>query len=182
MTRLGRIGALVVTILALAVPAAAQENPPQFQPLQVGAETGLPLPRFVSMKTSEANIRRGPSLTHRVDWVFRHQGLPLIVTAEYGHWRRVVDRDGVGGWIHYALLSGTRTVIVDTDMAELHARPDLTAPVRAEAERNVIARLDECADGWCRIRAGGRKGWVPQDQLWGVTLEPVRTAAVAPGG
>ena len=67
MTRLGRIGALVVTILALAVPAAAQENPPQFQPLQVGAETGLPLPRFVSMKTSEANIRRGPSLTHRVD-------------------------------------------------------------------------------------------------------------------
>lgn len=173
MTGLGRVGALIFWLVLAALPAAAQ---------QVGPETGLPIPRFVSMKASEANIRRGPSMTHRVDWVFRHQGLPLIVTAEYGHWRRVVDRDGAGGWVHYAMLSGTRTVIVDAEMALLRAKPNATAPVRAQAERGVIARLEDCADAWCEIKAGGRSGWVPQDELWGVTLGPVQTAAVVPGG
>lgn len=160
----------LLALVSLAAAAPAQ---------QTGPETGLPIPRFVSMKASEANIRRGPSLTHRVDWVFRHQGLPLIVTGEYGHWRRVVDRDGAGGWVHYALLSGTRTVIVDVDMAELHTKPLGTAPVKAQAERGVIARLEECEAGWCRIRAGGRSGWVAENALWGVSLDDAEAAASA---
>lgn len=138
---------------------------------EVGPETGLPIPRFVSMKPAEANIRRGPSLTHRVDWVFRHQGLPLVVTAEYGHWRRVVDRDGVGGWVHYAMLSGTRTVIIDADMVELRDEPNPTALIHARAERGVIARLGDCANGWCQIRADGQRGWVEVTKLWGVDLD-----------
>lgn len=142
-----------------------------------GPETGLPMPRFVSMKAAEANVRRGPSMTHRIDWVFRHRDMPLIVTGEYGHWRRVVDRDGMGGWVHYALLSGVRTVIVDDEMVELHRTPDPSAPLRAKAERGAIATLEECAQAWCRIRAGGRTGWVPEDALWGVALD----TAVASG-
>ena len=61
-----------------------------------GPVTNLPLPRFVSMKASEANVRRGPSLTHRIDWVFKRRGMPLEVTAEFGHWRRVRDHDNAG--------------------------------------------------------------------------------------
>ncbi|MEM1352796.1 MAG: SH3 domain-containing protein, partial [Pseudomonadota bacterium] len=70
-----------------------------------GPVTNLPLPRYVSMKATEANIRRGPSLTHRIDWVFKLRDMPLRVTAEHGHWRRVEDPDGQGGWIHYSLIS-----------------------------------------------------------------------------
>lgn len=143
-----------------------------------GPVTNLPMPRFVSMKAAEANIRRGPSMTHRVDWVFRHQGQPLIITAEYGHWRRVVDRDGVGGWVHYALLSGTRTVIVDGEMVNLHAQPSLTATVKARAEQGVIARLGDCEDDWCQIRAGGNRGWVQIGEIWGRDVDlGVPTAA-----
>jgi SH3-like domain-containing protein len=145
----------------------------------VGPSTGLPIPRFVSLKAATANIRRGPSMTHRVDWVFQHQGMPLIVTAEYGHWRRVEDRDGMGGWVHYALLSGNRTVIVDADLVAIRSSPEPDAPIRAEAERGVVARLGECAGGWCQINADGRRGWVTQDQLWGVTLPGVAADAVA---
>jgi SH3-like domain-containing protein len=65
-----------------------------------GPVTGLPLPRYVSLKASEANVRRGPSLTHRIDWVFKRRDMPLRITAEFGHWRRVEDRDGAGGWVH----------------------------------------------------------------------------------
>lgn len=195
MTGLGRVAALMVALASASVPAIAQENAEGTGPAEtapataqtghdpgIGPETGLPIPRFVSMKASEANIRRGPSMTHRVDWVFRHQGLPLIVTAEYGHWRRVIDRDGAGGWVHYAMLSGTRTVIVDADRVELRAKPNALAPIKAEAERGVIARLEDCADQWCEIRADGRKGWVHEADLWGVSLDKVETVAVLPGG
>ena len=67
---------------------------------QYGSVTNLPLPRYVSMKASEGNARRGPSLSHRIDWVFKRRHMPLRITAEHGHWRRVEDRDGMGGWVH----------------------------------------------------------------------------------
>ncbi len=135
---------------------------------EVGPVTKLPIPRFVSLKASEGNVRRGPSLSHRIDWVFKHRNMPLEVTGEFGHWRRVRDRDGVGGWVHYSLLSGMRTVIVEEDMLPLMIKPDRTAPVNATVEMGVVARLGECKYDWCRITAGGYRGWVPKSALWGV--------------
>ena len=79
-----------------------------------GKVTNLPIPRFVSLKAEEGNVRRGPSLSHRIDWVYTRRNMPLEVTGEHGHWRRVRDRDGQGGWVHYSLLSGARHVIVET--------------------------------------------------------------------
>ena len=84
-----------------------------------GRVTNLPIPRYVSIKTDECNVRRGPSLNHRIDWVFQRKGMPVEVTAEHGHWRRVRDRDGEGGWVHYSLLSGVRTVIVEENLLDL---------------------------------------------------------------
>jgi len=139
-----------------------------------GSVTSLPLPRYVSLKTDEGNARRGPSLAHRIDWVFRHRDMPLKVTAEFGHWRRVEDADGLGGWIHYSLLSGVRTIVVETDMTELRARPAADAPATARAESGVIARLGECTADWCRINAGGEKGWVPKATIWGVAADELR--------
>jgi SH3-like domain-containing protein len=136
----------------------------------LGPETNLPLPRFVSLKADEANVRRGPSLTHRIDWVFTRRDMPLMVVAEYGHWRRVVDREGLGGWIHYAMLSGARTVIVDQDMEPLYASADTASPQNAVLEAGVIARLVDCEGDWCRLSAGGYRGWAPKAALWGVDL------------
>lgn len=148
--------------------------PASLAPPEIGPETNLPLPRFVSLKTDEGNVRRGPSLSHRIDWVFVRRGMPLQVTAEYGHWRRVVDREGIGGWVHYALISGNRTVIVMDDMLPLLRRPDSDAPAAAQLEAGVIARLDECTLDWCRISAGGYRGWAPKTALWGVEPDEVR--------
>lgn len=133
-----------------------------------GKVTNRPIPRFVSMKAAEGNVRRGPSLTHRIDWVFKRRDMPLRITAEHGHWRRVEDRDGMGGWVHYSLLSGTRTVLVEKDMLTLHARPDPAAPVVAALELGVVARVSECTIEWCELRSGGFKGWAPKARLWGV--------------
>lgn len=140
----------------------------------IGSETNLPLPRYVSMKAAEGNVRRGPSLNHRIDWVYQRRNMPLRVTAEHGHWRRVQDRDGQGGWVHYSLLSGVRTVIIEQDMLQLHARPDPGTPVTVALEAGVIARLGKCGPEWCQLRAGGFRGWAPKTHLWGVKTDELR--------
>lgn len=137
-----------------------------------GPVTNLPMPRFVSLKASEGNVRRGPSLSHRIDWVFKRRNMPLRVVAEHGHWRRVEDRDGAGGWVHYTLLSGVRTALIETDMAPVHQNPDPDSPVRAYAEAGVVARLGRCAYGWCQVTLEdeneGAKGWIKRNAVWGL--------------
>lgn len=155
--------AALVAVLAVA-PLAAQEA-------QRGPVTNLPLPRFVSLKANEANARRGPDQTHRIDWVYTQRDLPLRVTAEFEHWRRVEDVEGQGGWMHYALLSGVRTALVQTDMTQLFQRPDTASAPTALLERGVIARLRECQRDWCRLEVDGARGWAEKRHLWGVIPE-----------
>ncbi len=140
----------------------------------IGPETNLPLPRFVSLRASKANVRRGPSLSHRIDWVFKRPNMPLQVIAEYGHWRRVIDRDGQGGWVHYRMLSGARTVLINEESTALRTRPEDTALENAMLEPGVVARLGDCNPEWCQLTAGGYRGWVPKTQLWGVTPAEIR--------
>lgn len=139
-----------------------------------GPVTNLPLPRYVSLKASEGNVRRGPSLGHRIDWVLTRRNMPLQIIAEHGHWRRVRDRDGAGGWIHYSLLSGARHVIVEEDLLPILTRPDDAGVVRARLEAGVVARLGKCDPVWCRLTVDGHKGWAMKTALWGVAPDEVR--------
>ncbi|PIE15377.1 MAG: aspartyl-trna synthetase [Rhodobacterales bacterium] len=169
----GRIFRTVISAVALWAAIAA--TPLAAEPAQKrGPVTNLPLPRFVSLKAAEGNVRRGPSLTHRIDWVFKHRHMPLKIVAEYGHWRRVEDRDGIGGWMHYSLLSGVRTVIVERDMLTLFAQPDSKSLENAHLEMGVIARLGSCDPLWCRLSADGQRGWARKDALWGVAPDEIR--------
>ena len=161
-----KIGGFALSLLLLAGSVCAEQTK--------GPVTNLPLPRFVSLKASEGNVRRGPSLTHRIDWVYKRRDMPLEITAEHGHWRRVRDRDGAGGWIHYSLLSGVRTVLVEKDMLPLTLRPDPDSPVVARLELGVVARLGECGPAFCEISAGGYEGWAPKSALWGVRPDEIR--------
>lgn len=155
---------------AAAASADAAEAKPEEVPCQpdVGCVTNLPLPRFVSLKGSEGNARRGPGLTHRIDWVFARAGMPLRVTAEFENWRRVEDHEGAGGWVHYTLLSGSRSVLVTLDMAEIRNAPSADATVVAQAELGVIGRLLQCDADWCRVSVEGQRGWVAKSAVWGV--------------
>lgn len=161
MTRFG--AAVIAAAMALgATTAAAAEA------REIGPVTQLPIPRFVSMKAQEGNVRRGPSLSHRIDWIYRRKDLPLQITAEHGHWRRVKDRDGQGGWVHYSLLSGVRTALVEADEIPLLMKPVAGSPENARVRRGVVARVDRCLPEWCRLRAGGYRGWTRKSALWGI--------------
>lgn len=138
------------------------------KPRNRGPVTNLPMPRFVSLKANKANLRRGPSLSHRIDWVFKHRGYPLEVIAEYGHWRRVRDNEDATGWIHYTLISGARTAVVLDQTIDLFRKPDTGSRLNAQAERGAILRLLACDVSWCQASGGGQKGWVLKSGIWGV--------------
>ena len=140
-----------------------------------GRVTGLPVPRYVSLKASRANVRRGPGTDFPIDWVYTKRGVPLEVTAESNHWRRIRDHEGDGGWIWHTLLDGTRSAIVTDDTetgadapVALHDAPSPDADVVAYLEPGLVAGLRGCRAGWCRLEVQGRNGWAPQDRLWGV--------------
>ncbi|WP_439153906.1 SH3 domain-containing protein [Yoonia sp.] len=161
-------------ICAVVLSCCMASAQPTSQTPTLGPETNLPLPRYVSLKASESNVRRGPSLSHRIDWVYTRRNMPLQVIAEYGHWRRVIDRDGQGGWVHYSMLSGARTVLINKETTALRARPDETSLENALLEPGVIARLGECNADWCQLTAGGYRGWAPKSVLWGVAPTELR--------
>ena len=158
---------IVVATLGLALMAGAAPAQEEIR----GAVTNLPLPRFVSLKTGEGNARRGPGLTHRIDWVFNRAGMPLRLTAEYENWRKIEDAEGVGGWVHYSLLSGARSALVTDAVMDLRSSPLPDAMVMLQAEAGVIARILECGPAWCRLNLNGEKGWALKTAFWGVTAE-----------
>tara|TARA_R110002096_G_scaffold14582_4_gene50673 strand:+ start:18222 stop:18719 length:498 start_codon:yes stop_codon:yes gene_type:complete len=139
-----------------------------------GSVTNLPIPRFVSMKADEGNVRRGPSKTQRIDWVYKHRDMPLKIVKEYEHWRRVEDIDGQGGWMHFRLLSTARTVIFTEEKTPLRRRAYDGAEARAFAEQGVIGKLDECNPEWCKIFIGRENGWVKKTEVWGVDADELR--------
>lgn len=132
----------------------------------IGADSNLPVPRFVSLKTEGANGRHGPGLEHRVDWVYERAGLPLQVTGESGPWRRVRDPAGDEVWMHAQNLDQRRTVYVN-DATALRRTAREGGQVVAYLSPGVIGAVTACEGEWRRVAVGGRVGWVENSALWG---------------
>jgi SH3-like domain-containing protein len=127
------------------------------------------LPRFVTLRADEVNLRTGPGERYPIDWVLIRKGLPVEIVEEFDVWRKIRDFQGSEGWVHQRMLTGARNVLVEGAVRVLHVQPDLASPAAARAEVGVVARLIECPRGpWCRVEAQGIKGWLKRDEVWGV--------------
>ena len=130
--------------------------------------TGLPLPRFVSLRAPEVNLRTGPGVRYPIDWVYNRAGLPLEVIDEFETWRRVRDWEGSVGWVHQSMLSGDRMVMVMGKQHLLRRAPDPAATGTALVEPGVLAELRTCAGDWCEVRVRSLAGWIPRADLYGI--------------
>ena len=134
----------------------------------VGKETGLDIPRYVSLKVSKANMRRGPSLEHKIDWVYKRKNLPIKIVSEFGHWRKVEDFEGQTGWMFKSLISGKRYVIVIREETLLRNKNKPEGLGKAILKKNVIAKVKKCDLLWCLVGIKKLKGWVLKSDIWGV--------------
>src|SRR5258705_13300668 len=134
--------------------------------------SGLPVPRYVSLKSDHVNVRAGPTKDNDVAWVYTRSGLPVEITAEFENWRRGRDSEGAEGWSYHSLLSGRRTAVITMktkdDLASLYDHPDSNGTVAARLQAGVVAQVKKCATGWCRVIGNGFDGWIEQQRLWGV--------------
>ena len=130
--------------------------------------SGLPVPRFVSLAADEVNLRTGPGFRYPVAWVFVRAAMPVEVVGEFDDWRRVRDHDGAEGWVHKAMLSGERTILVIGGERSLHREPRDDSPLVARAEAGVQGRLRTCRADWCEVVLADYRGWMPRGHLWGV--------------
>jgi SH3-like domain-containing protein len=146
---------LLAAILALVGVAGA-----------VAAEKAVP--RFVSLRADEVNLRTGPGERYPIDWVLTRKGLPVEVLAEFDVWRKIRDAQGIEGWVHQRMLVANRNVVVQGGVRTLHAEPNAASPAVARAEPGVIAHLLEFRGPWCRVEAQGIKGWLNRSEIWGV--------------
>jgi len=162
---------MVVLLAALAPgPAAAQSQgaPAGETAPRTGPVSGLPVPRFVALRASEVNLRTGPGQRYPIEWVYRRAGLPVEVIDEFETWRRVRDWEGSIGWVHQNLLTGDRSALVAGKQRLLRRAPEDGAPGLALLEAGVVARLERCAEGWCKLEVKGFEGWLREDEIYGV--------------
>ncbi len=179
MPRLVSLRQLVSLALGLAMlailPAAATPSTVEDTAGQASANgpSGLPLPRFVSLKSGRVNSRVGPGVTYSVDWLYLKAGLPMEIIQEYDNWRKVRDSDGAEGWVNQSLLSGKRTAIVAPWQRGKDARLSLMSEPRTGAstvayiEPGVVGVIKVCNGEWCEMTFSGQTGWINQAQVWG---------------
>ena len=140
--------------------------------MATGPVSGLPIPRFVSLKSDRVNVRGGPNKDQDVRWVYTHSGMPVEITAEFENWRRIRDWEGAEGWVYHSLLSGRRTALVSAkqpdQLVPLYEKADAAATVVARLQPGVLASVKQCTGTWCRISGPGFDGFILQGRLWGV--------------
>ena len=163
-----RIALVLACVLAL-VPAPARPAAAQTGGAATGeaGPSGLPLPRFVTLRAAKVNLRSGPGIRYPIEWVFSRKGLPVEVIDEFETWRRVRDWQGSEGWVHQSMLSGQRGAMVVGATRILRRAPEAGAPALAEVQVQVVGRLHRCENGWCRIEAKGFEGWLRQGEIYG---------------
>ena len=154
------VAAFVLTLAAIA-PALAQSAK--------SAKT-LPVPRYVSLRAGEVNMRTGPGVRYPVDWVYQRKNMPVEVIAQFGTWRKIRDFQGAQGWIHQSMLSGARFVTITGQIRTLRRQADAKSGPVARIEPGAVAELLNCPEGtgWCKISAADHQGWLRRVEFWGL--------------
>ncbi len=173
------VAAAVIALFGgLGVLTSAGQAMPDGRP----TPTGLEVPRWISLKSSHVRARQGPGLDYPILWEYRAAGLPVQVIAETAEWRKICDPDGAVAWIHRTVSSGRRSVFNTTEEeVPIRSGRSDTASVRARLSPRALVSLDECEDGWCRVRARRLEGWVAQRSVFG-TQERALCNANRPAG
>ena len=135
----------------------------------IGKETGLEIPRYVSLKSNDANIRVGPSMNYPIEIKYITKNYPLKIIEEYEEWRKVEDFKQNSGWIHKSLITGTRTgIILSSDNKTIKLLNTLDGNVIGEIGKGNIVFLEKCKIDWCLVSSGNYKGWIDKKYIWGV--------------
>ena len=135
----------------------------------IGSETGYKIPRFVSLKSNDVNLRIGSSTNYPIILKYITNNLPVKIIEEYESWRKIIDIRNNQGWIHKSLLKGNRYGIINQSSdSNLQLLNKPRGRVIGGIGINNIVKINRCLIDWCLIEYKENKGWIKKDNLWGV--------------
>lgn len=139
-------------------------------------ETGLTIPRFVSLRSNHINARSGPGARYPIEWVYMQKSAPVEIIAEFELWRKIKDWQGSESWVHKSMLSGKRSVkVITPGENNVYAKDDFKAKIIAKVEDEVVGEIEKCPvnNSFCKIKFASITGWVPRQNLYGIYPEEI---------
>jgi len=170
----------IITIIGIMLFVSASFTMESFAQTTKAGKSGLPLPRFASLKSGKVNVRVGPGTDFKIDWQYQKIGLPMEIIQEFDNWRKVRDPEGNEGWVLHSLLSGRRTAVIkpweqdkQNGLADLKQNPEANAGITARLQPGVVAGVRSCTENWCQLSVMDNEkrtlqGYVEKAALWGV--------------
>lgn len=153
------------------IPAPTPEPEPPAAPTK-GTNSGLPLPRFATLRSDEVYMRSGPGPRYPIEWVYKRRDLPVEIEREFDIWRLVRDADGVRGWVNTQTLAPRRSGVVLPGPIERALRKEARddSPAVARLKPGVIVRIRSCdaASDWCAGQVQDYRGYIRRADMWGV--------------
>ena len=139
-------------------------------PVTAAETSGLPLPRFVSLRSDEVNLRTGPGQRYPIDWTYTRKDVPVEIIAEFDVWRKIRDWEGTEGWVHQGMLYGRRSMIVINGTHSLRGSDSDVGEQIAQVEAGVFGRLLHCPRNkdFCKVAFGTTEGWMKREEIWGI--------------
>ena len=160
---------IILFIVVLFLSGFAGQSATLAQTEEIFNNSGLEIPRFVSLRSNKVFVRTGPALRYPIKWIYTREGMPIEIIQEFDTWRKIKDRDGEEGWIHTSLLSGKRNaVIIGEEDTYLFKKSESTSKKVAMLENDSVVHITTCNLFWCDVRVKGFSGWVERKSLWGV--------------
>jgi SH3-like domain-containing protein len=134
-----------------------------------GPVTSLEIPRFVSLKSNDVNLRVGPSINYPIKLKYIQKNYPIEIIDEFDVWRKARDHEGNIGWLHRSLIKGDRFVLSGIKIKRdinLHKRPN--GKITGLIKKNNILDLNSCILNWCKVSQNNISGWLLKKNIWGV--------------
>lgn len=138
------------------------------------AQTHLPVPRFVSFKHKEVNVRAGPGAHYPIRRVYKNVAdTPIKILADFENYRLIQDQDGDKGWVKSAALKGDRTALVAGDYAVMRRQPRDTGTPMVKLAKGYLVRLKKCEQEYCEVKINApdkskKTGWMKKTDMFGV--------------
>lgn len=133
----------------------------------LNAATNTELPKFMSIKVSEANLRAGPGTNFPIELIYVKKHLVIEVVDAFDNWYKVLDEEGNTGWLHKSLVSSRRYFVVKNDSAKLYKNPKNNIELLF-LETGLRGKIESCRNDWCKVKIKKYSGWLQKIDIWGV--------------
>jgi len=124
--------------------------------------------KFLTLRNDKVNLRLGPSFDYPVKIIYKKKFLPVIVQDSSDTFRKIKDHESNTGWIHISQLSKKKAAIVIEKDLIMFKNPTIYSNPIVILKEGRLVKINKCKETWCKVSSDDFKGWVKNENLWGL--------------